>query len=136
MLLHGRKVSTLLNAACPAPPLGLGELTGHRYHVGTFTLEPGDTLLLHTDGVTEARNARGVFHPLAELAASWDRHSPSALVHHLRTDLIAHAGGHLADDAAAIAVQRSLWPAPTEAAERASSPRPAGEGAQTPESMI
>ncbi|PZG92106.1 protein phosphatase [Streptomyces sp. NTH33] len=106
LLLHGQKVS-ILHAACPAPPLGLGDLTAAAYHVDTFTLEPGDILLLHTDGVIEARDARGVFYPLAERAASWAHHGPSALVHHLRTDLLAHAGGHLADDAAAVAVQRT-----------------------------
>ncbi|MFG3531372.1 PP2C family protein-serine/threonine phosphatase [Streptomyces sp. NPDC047917] len=123
LLLHGQRVSTL-HATCPAPPLGLGELTGHRYHVDTFTFGPGDILLLHTDGVIEARDARGVFYPLSERAASWVHDSPSALVHHLRVDLIAHAGGHLADDAAVIAVQRSRRPAPTETAESAPLPGP------------
>ncbi|MFJ9683523.1 PP2C family protein-serine/threonine phosphatase [Streptomyces sp. NPDC101194] len=77
----------------PAPPLGLGELTAVTYHVDTLTFGPGDILLLHTDGVVEARDARGVFYPLSERAASWALHSPSALVHHLRTDLLAHIGG-------------------------------------------
>ncbi|GAA3378867.1 PP2C family protein-serine/threonine phosphatase [Streptomyces sannanensis] len=103
--LRGRQV-TALHATRPAPPLGLGELTAATYHVDTFTLEPGDLLLLHTDGVIEARDSRGMFYPLTERTASWDPHSPSALVHHLRTDLLAHVGGHLADDAAVIAVQR------------------------------
>ncbi|MFE7711883.1 PP2C family protein-serine/threonine phosphatase [Streptomyces sp. NPDC057486] len=118
LLLHGQKVSTL-HATRPAPPLGLGELIAVTYHVDTFTFGPGDILLLHTDGVIEARDARGVFYPLSERAASWALHSPSALVHHLRTDLLAHVGGHLSDDAAVIAVQRSRRPAPGEAADRA-----------------
>ncbi|MFJ6563039.1 PP2C family protein-serine/threonine phosphatase [Streptomyces sp. NPDC091412] len=132
VLLHGRNVSTL-HATCPAPPLGLGALTGHRYRVDTFALEPGDTLLLHTDGVIEARDAQGVFYPLAERAGSWGHHSPSALVHHLRTDLLAHAGGHLADDAAMVAVQRSRRPVSTEEADRPPA-RPAREGDQAPDS--
>ncbi|MFF3629727.1 PP2C family protein-serine/threonine phosphatase [Streptomyces sp. NPDC002164] len=129
LLLHGQKVSTL-HATCPAPPLGLGELAGHRYHVDTFPFGPGDMLLLHTDGVIEARDARGVFYPLSERAASWVNHSPSALVHHLGADLIAYAGGHLADDAAVIAVQRSRQPAPAKAAERAPLPRPTAGAAR------
>ncbi|MGX4690679.1 SpoIIE family protein phosphatase [Streptomyces sp. JNUCC 63] len=128
--LRGRQ-ATALHATRPAPPLGLGELTAAAYHVDTFTLEPEDLLLLHTDGVIEARDPAGVFYPLAERVVSWAPESPSALVHHLRTDLLAHVGGHLADDAAAIAVQRSPRPAPTTAAERAP-PRPAGRSDQTP----
>ncbi|MFJ9682095.1 PP2C family protein-serine/threonine phosphatase [Streptomyces sp. NPDC101194] len=135
LLLDGQKVSTL-HATCPAPPLGLGELVGHLYHVDTFTFGPGDTLLLHTDGVIEARNAKGVFYPLSERAASWGHHNPSALVHHLRTDLIAHVGGHLADDAAAIAVQRSRRPPAAETAEQALLPRPTGESDQALNSVI
>ncbi|MFE4424588.1 PP2C family protein-serine/threonine phosphatase [Streptomyces sp. NPDC056817] len=134
LLLRGTKVSALL-AACPAPPLGLGELTAAAYHVDTFALEPGDMLLLHTDGVIEARDARGGFYPLVERAAYWGHHSPSALVHHLRTDLLAHAGGHLADDAAMIAVQRSRRPAPTEAADRPPA-RPDMEGDHAPDSAM
>ncbi|MEU0830421.1 PP2C family protein-serine/threonine phosphatase [Streptomyces sp. NPDC005969] len=131
--LHGQKVSTL-HATCPAPPLGLGEMADHHYHVDTFTFEPGDMLLLHTDGVIEARDARGVFYPLPERAPSWAPHSPSALVNHLRTDLLAHVGGHLADDAAVIAVQRSRRPTTTEATETAPLPRPVGRGGQASDS--
>ncbi|MFI9626604.1 PP2C family protein-serine/threonine phosphatase [Streptomyces sp. NPDC052042] len=107
LLLRGQQVFAL-HATRPAPPLGLGELTAAAYHVDTFTFEPEDLLLLHTDGVIEARDARGIFYPLTERAASWTRHSPSALIHHLRTDLLAHVGGHLTDDAAVVAVQHTL----------------------------
>ncbi|MFJ4551699.1 PP2C family protein-serine/threonine phosphatase [Streptomyces sp. NPDC088817] len=112
LLLRNWQAITL-RATHPAPPLGLGELTRPDYRVDTFTLEPGDVLLLHTDGVLEARSARGAFYPLAERAASWAHHRPSALVRHLRADLLAHVGGHLSDDAAVVAVQRTLRPTPT-----------------------
>lgn len=105
LLLRDRQAITL-RATRPAPPLGLGELTVADYHVDTFTLLPGD-LLLHTDGVVEARNTRGVFYPLAERAPAWAQGSPPALVHHLSADLLAHVGGRLADDAAMIAIQRT-----------------------------
>ncbi|MFI9601249.1 PP2C family protein-serine/threonine phosphatase [Streptomyces sp. NPDC052043] len=125
--------ATTLRATNPAPPLGLGELTRPDYHVDTFPLEPGDVLLLHTDGVIEARDGRGAFYPLAERAAAWAHHRPSALVRHLRADLLAHVGGHLTDDAAVVAVQRSLPPAPTAVAPTHDStgrpsPRPASPG--------
>ncbi|MEU6014200.1 PP2C family protein-serine/threonine phosphatase [Streptomyces sp. NPDC047515] len=130
LLLRGRRVTTL-HATNPAPPLGLGELTAAAYHEDTFTLEPEDLLLLHTDGVIEARDPLGVFYPLAERAASWTDHSPSALAHHspsalvhyLRTDLLAHVGGDLADDAAMIAIQRTSSEAITSAAEHGYPPR-------------
>ncbi|MEU9321633.1 PP2C family protein-serine/threonine phosphatase [Streptomyces sp. NPDC048295] len=112
LLLRARQVSAL-RATKPAPPLGLGELTAAVYHVDTFAFEPEELLLLHTDGVIEARDARGAFYPLAERASSWTLHSPSALIRHLRTDLLAHVGGHLTDDAAVIAVQHTFRQTPT-----------------------
>ena len=39
----------------------VGAIPDMTYHTGTFRLEPGDTLVLFTDGVTEARNAAGEF---------------------------------------------------------------------------
>ncbi|PJM91788.1 SpoIIE family protein phosphatase [Streptomyces sp. CB01373] len=60
-----------------------------------------------TDGVIEARAPQGDFFPLAERAVSRSHDSPQALLHHLRTDLLAHVGGHLNDDAAMVALQRT-----------------------------
>lgn len=94
----------------PAPPLGLGDLGPTDYTVDVFSFEPGDTLLLYTDGVIEARNASGVFYPLAQRAAQWADSSPEKLVHFLRRDLLAHAGGRLDDDAAVIALCRTPIP--------------------------
>ncbi|MET1114150.1 MAG: PP2C family protein-serine/threonine phosphatase [Comamonas sp.] len=39
--------------------MGLAVMDGQHYHEGTLQLEPGDILLLYTDGVTEATNAQG-----------------------------------------------------------------------------
>ncbi|MFD5475242.1 SpoIIE family protein phosphatase [Streptomyces sp. NPDC127105] len=60
-----------------------------------------------TDGVIEARAPQGGFFPLAERAVSRSHDSPQVLLHHLRTDLLAHVGGHLNDDAAMVALQRT-----------------------------
>ncbi|MYV50112.1 SpoIIE family protein phosphatase [Streptomyces sp. SID2888] len=122
LLLHERQISTL-RATRPAPPLGLGELTSPDYHVDTFPLEPGDLLLMYTDGVIEARDPRGAFYPLAERAGSRVRDSPQALIHHLRTDLLAHVGGHLSDDAAMIALERTTGPAPNSSRSSRAPPR-------------
>ena len=50
-------------------PLGLAALTAERPLVLTVALAPGETLLLVTDGVTEARDADGVFFPLRDRVA-------------------------------------------------------------------
>ncbi|WP_318199866.1 PP2C family protein-serine/threonine phosphatase [Streptomyces sp. SCL15-4] len=89
----------------PSPPLGVQYGIGHTLDV--FSFEPGDTLLLYTDGVVEARDAHGRFYPLADRVARWTGDSPQALLHHLRRDLLAHAGGRLGDDAALVALHRA-----------------------------
>ncbi len=90
----------------PAPPLGVGGIAPADYTVDVFSFEAGDTLLLYTDGVIEARDRDGVFYPLAERAAQWIESSPETLLHHLRRDLLTHVGGRLGDDAALIAIHR------------------------------
>ncbi|MGW1002657.1 PP2C family protein-serine/threonine phosphatase [Streptomyces sp. NPDC002520] len=89
----------------PAPPLGVHGSAEHTLDV--FSFEPGDTLLLYTDGVVEARDVHGRFYPLTDRVARWTDNSPEALMHHLRRDLLAHAGGRLGDDAALIALHRT-----------------------------
>ncbi|MFF8784594.1 PP2C family protein-serine/threonine phosphatase [Streptomyces sp. NPDC015125] len=90
-----------------ALPIGLGGLAGAPdYEVETFPFEPGDLLLLYTDGVSEARDDRGVFYPLVERAGAWGDGSPQQVLHRLRVDLLAHTNGRLGDDAAAVAVRR------------------------------
>ncbi|MFE9453711.1 PP2C family protein-serine/threonine phosphatase [Streptomyces sp. NPDC006739] len=98
----------------PSPPLGVYERA--EYTLDVFSFEPGDTLLLYTDGVVEARDARGRFYPLTERVARWTDDSPEALMHHIRRDLLAHAGGRLDDDAALIALHRT--PAPSQRRQR------------------
>lgn len=96
---------------CPTQPadlpVGLGGFAAtSRYHVEALPFDPGDLLLLYTDGVTEARDDTGDFYPLAERATAWTKDSPHDLIAHLREDLLAHAHGGLGDDAAAVAIRR------------------------------
>lgn len=90
----------------PAPPLGLGLLSRATLTPMTFPFAPGDRLLLYTDGVTEARNAHGVFYPLVERVGAWTDLRLDALVHRIGEDLQGYTDGLLADDMAVIALQR------------------------------
>lgn len=96
-----------LAATHHAPPLGLGGLGPSASHVDRFEFGPGDLLLLYTDGVTEARNARGEFYPLADRLADWTALTPPDLLTALRADLTRHAGGRLADDVVVVAIRNT-----------------------------
>ncbi|MFG2777880.1 PP2C family protein-serine/threonine phosphatase [Streptomyces prunicolor] len=94
-------------------PLGLGELAHMDGPPPTLriTLAPGETLLVVTDGVTEARDGAGVFYPLKSRVAegvSADPRlaDPDRLVAYVRDGTLRHSGGHLADDTTVFAVRR------------------------------
>ncbi|MFF4256245.1 PP2C family protein-serine/threonine phosphatase [Streptomyces sp. NPDC001663] len=93
-------------------PLGLGELVADGPPpVHRVPLAPGETLLLTTDGVTEARDADGEFYPLAEevaraVAADPRTVEPRRLVAFVRESTLRHCGGRLADDTTVFAVRR------------------------------
>ncbi|MBZ4319568.1 PP2C family protein-serine/threonine phosphatase [Streptomyces huiliensis] len=88
------------------PPLALRELAEGSYRSAAFTLRRGDLLLLYTDGVTEARDAAGRFYPLERRLAALPEGAPGTVADRLVADLLAYAGGELADDAALLAVRR------------------------------
>ncbi|MDC7335601.1 SpoIIE family protein phosphatase [Streptomyces lydicus] len=62
--------------------------------------------------MTEARDDKGTFYPLAERAGAWSDCGPEQLLRQLRADLLAHTRGRLGDDAAAVAVRRLPAPPP------------------------
>jgi serine phosphatase RsbU (regulator of sigma subunit) len=105
LIVHQDKVRSL-EAVVPCLPLGLGELD-KTVSVDTFDFAPGDTLLLYTDGVIEARDPAGVFYPLASRLRRWTSLSPDALLEAIRTDLLQYVHGSLGDDVALVAVQRA-----------------------------
>jgi hypothetical protein len=106
LLLRGDRLTPLVAEASHLP-IGLGGVFGlDAYDVQTFSFDVGDLLLLYTDGVIEARNAKGVFYPLTERAPQWAKDDPDELLRLLRDDLLAHVHDHLNDDAAVVAIRR------------------------------
>ncbi|MFI9150960.1 PP2C family protein-serine/threonine phosphatase [Streptomyces sp. NPDC053367] len=94
-------------------PLGLGELAAAAGPppVHRMPLAPGETVLMTTDGVTEARDRSGTFYPLAAevaraVTADPGTTAPSRLVAYVRDGTLRHCGGRLADDTTVFAVRR------------------------------
>ena len=110
-LLLQRTAATALTVPEPAPPVGLGWMSGNPYVPVTFPFTQGDRLLLYTDGVTETRDRKGAFYPLAERVTAWTDEAPADLVRKITDDLSAYAATPLNDDMALVVVQREEPPA-------------------------
>jgi hypothetical protein len=109
----------------PCPPLGFRfDAVSCRTHL--LDLARGDRLLLYTDGVSEARDARSQPYPLADRAAALHHDDLSVYLDALRADLLRHTSGgfddprrrppsllrrhrpgRLGDDAALLVIQRT-----------------------------
>ncbi len=95
-------------------PLGMADLapgTGPPPTL-TVTLAPDETLLITTDGVTEARDAHGRFYDLTdqlvrEVSADPRTADPARLVARVRDSVMRHSRGRLADDTTVFAVRRT-----------------------------
>jgi serine phosphatase RsbU (regulator of sigma subunit) len=107
LLLRGGRV-TALDALPPSPPLGLLDMGGYSPHADLLGARAGDSVLLYTDGVSEAYDGHGRPYPLAERAAALSERSrpgerreeaTECLPELLRDDLLDHVGGDLRDDA-------------------------------------
>lgn len=69
LLLDGDGALKVLSAPEPALPLGMGDLGAWPDRASETEFPSGATLLLHTDGLSEARDAQGTFYdPAARLA--------------------------------------------------------------------
>lgn len=106
MLLRGGKVVKHL-APPPALPLGLGD---RAVETAEEHLQPGDRLLLYTDGVVEARDEHGEFFGVERLVDLLVRESASGhpvpeILRRLSRALLAHQHGRLQDDATTLLVE-------------------------------
>jgi serine phosphatase RsbU (regulator of sigma subunit) len=89
----------------PALPLGMGELGFWPDRAEEFAFPGGATLLLYTDGLSEARDCHGVFYDPGERLAGRTFRSPEALLGILAKEVRRYAGGGMTDDMAMIAVR-------------------------------
>lgn len=83
----------------------LGAFERPTLHTSTHRLSHGDAMVLHTDGVTEARSPDG-FYGEARVAATLQRHRGSAhgLAYRLLDDVVAFQSGTTADDIVIVAL--------------------------------
>jgi hypothetical protein len=115
LLRDVRHASTL--RCRPAPPLGVDPLPGPP-EVCRASLEPGDQLLLYTDGLTEARDHDGVPLGIAGLSEFIAReasagHTAPETLRRLRETVLVREQTDLRDDATALLVE---WRRGSEAA--------------------
>lgn len=95
----------------PCPPLGLGYLPDtYPESVGHEQLEPGDRVLLYTDGVVEARSPSGDFFGVERLADLVIRHLAGGLpapetMRRVVRELLDHHQDQLRDDASLLLLE-------------------------------
>jgi serine phosphatase RsbU (regulator of sigma subunit) len=111
MLLRDGQVVKELQGR-PALPLGINGLLGstEAFSVSSEALQPGDRLLLLTDGVDEARNAEGEFFGRWRVAEFASKEAASGLptpeaMRRLQQAVLRHQVGRLQDDATMVFVE-------------------------------
>ena len=102
---RGRVVKTLDSVV--GPPLGLHTAPAE---LGSERLEPGDRILLYTDGVEEARSASGEFFGTRRLVDFVTRQSAAGLpaaetLRRLNLAILDHQEGKLQDDATSVLIE-------------------------------
>ncbi|MFF9063381.1 PP2C family protein-serine/threonine phosphatase [Streptomyces sp. NPDC014882] len=105
LMLHSDRNGPVLKGE-PCVPLGLDALSPRPRTVEWFTFPRDGTLLLCTDGVTEARDPSGVFYPLEDRTAAWDDVRPGDLPAAVHQDLRRHTAGTPGDDTALLVLRR------------------------------
>ncbi|MCM2389625.1 PP2C family protein-serine/threonine phosphatase [Streptomyces albipurpureus] len=104
LLIDPGRTPRLLEPEQAALPLGMAGLGSAQVRPQEYPFGPQATLLLYTDGLTEARNAHGTFYePLTALADTLFSH-PAELLEMVVADVMRHTGGSVTDDTALIAL--------------------------------
>lgn len=105
----------------PLPPLGAFPLPSDVPVLRCGQLMPGEALVLHTDGMEDARDADGRFFPLqAALTDAARAHAlaPQALIRAVYSQLLRHTGKLPADDAALLVLRNDRTRVPAQKGER------------------
>ncbi|MGW0702168.1 PP2C family protein-serine/threonine phosphatase [Streptomyces sp. NPDC002867] len=106
LVLHADGGLDVLEPSEAALPLGMGDLGMWPDRAEEYPLPVGSTLLLYTDGLSEARDARGVFYDPGERLRGSVFPGPEALLDALVDDVRRYTGGASTDDMALLAVGR------------------------------
>lgn len=88
-------------------PLGLADLANRPRVPSRFELLPGESLLLYTDGLTEARARSGEFYPTERAVRTAEHLAPDQVPEALREDLRVFADGGQMDDIAILSLSRT-----------------------------
>lgn len=86
-------------------------IPGAKFKIRTWQLEPGDSLIGYTDGVTEARSPIGEFFGDKRLVSliTDSFASPGKLLEQIKTDVVAHTdSAPQFDDITMLAVQWNI----------------------------
>ncbi|MFJ8966016.1 PP2C family protein-serine/threonine phosphatase [Lentzea sp. NPDC102401] len=110
LMRGGRMVKALNNPV--TLPLGLGHLATVPRRLGREQLQAGDRILLHTDGITEARDPRGEQFGVERLVDLTERHEAAGLpapetLRRVSRAVLDHQQGQLQDDATLLLLEWS-----------------------------
>lgn len=91
------------------PGFVVGPVEEMKYETERLTLQPGDTLFLYTDGVTEATNFADELYGELRLLVALQRgpkEDLAAMIHHIRAEVTSHANGApQSDDVTMVAIK-------------------------------
>jgi serine phosphatase RsbU (regulator of sigma subunit) len=143
-LPHGGRAVRMVNRGHPEPlvlhadgrldplppqehalPLGMGVLGEWPDRAEEYPLPAGSTLLIYTDGLSEARNGSGIFYEPGVRLAGRVFPGPGELLDALVDDVRRHTGGGATDDMALLAVARPGLRPPSVSRRRPGPPVPA-----------
>ncbi len=87
----------------------IGARKGHEYHEGQVELQPGDAIVVYTDGLVEARNRRGELFGEArvrQVLAEMRGRGPEEICQRLLEAASQWASGHLVDDCTVVVIAK------------------------------